>query len=115
MQAALDETISALADPTRRRVIESLREGPKRAGELARRFGASPPAMSRHLKVLRLRGLVEETRGRDDARSRVYQLRPERLRDLAGWLEELERYWSDQLASFKEHAERRDRQEEPPR
>ena len=103
---ALDDTLAALADPTRRRVVEMLRKRPRRAGELARAFRMSPPAMSRHLRVLRTRGLVEEERVEDDARVRVYRLRPERFRDLQDWLETLEALWTDQLESFKQHAER---------
>jgi len=106
-QAALDLTLLALADPTRRRVVDLLRERPRRAGEIADAFGASPPAMSRHLKVLRQRGLVEEERSEDDARCRVYRLRPEPFRDLSAWLEEIESFWTDQLDSFKTHAEKR--------
>ena len=108
-EAALDRTLAALADPTRRRVVELLRRQPRRAGELADAFGMSPPAMSRHLRVLRTRGLVEEARdeGEDrDARCRVYRLRPEPFRDLASWLAEVESFWSDQLGAFKRHAER---------
>ena len=108
-EAALDRTLAALADPTRRRVVELLRRAPRRAGELAEAFGVSPPAMSRHLRVLRTRGLVEEAReeGEDrDARCRVYRLRPEPFRDLASWLAEVESFWSDQLGAFKRHAER---------
>lgn len=105
-QTALDLTLLALADPTRRRVVDLLRERPRRAGELAAAFGASPPAMSRHLKVLRQRGLVEEERSADDARCRVYRLRPEPFRDLSAWLDEIESFWSDQLDSFKAHAEK---------
>ena len=105
-EAALDRTLSALADPTRRRVVEMLRREPRRAGELADAFGVSAPAMSRHLRVLRTRGLVEEERHDGDARCRVYRLRPEPFRDLASWLAEVEAFWSDQLGSFKRHAER---------
>lgn len=105
-QAALDLTLLALADPTRRRVVDLLRERPRRAGELAAAFGASAPAMSRHLKVLRQRGLVEEERSEDDARCRVYRLRPEPFRDLSAWLEEIESFWADQLDAFKAHAEK---------
>ncbi len=105
-EAALDRTLSALADPTRRRVVELLRRQPRRAGELAEAFGVSPPAMSRHLRVLRTRGLVEEAREDADARCRVYRLRPEPFRDLASWLAEVEAFWSDQLGAFKRHAER---------
>jgi DNA-binding transcriptional ArsR family regulator len=104
--ARLDETLSALADPTRRRVVDLLRERPRRAGELAAAFRVSPPAMSRHLRVLRTRGLVDEDRDEQDARARVYRLRPEPFRDLRAWLQEVEAFWSDQLGAFKTHAER---------
>ena len=108
--AALDRTLSALADPTRRRVVDLLRREPRRAGELAEAFGVSAPAMSRHLRVLRTRGLVEEVRQEGgDARCRVYRLRPEPFRDLASWLAEVESFWSDQLGAFKRHAERAQR------
>jgi DNA-binding transcriptional ArsR family regulator len=109
-EAVLDRTLAALADPTRRRVVELLRKQPRRAGELADAFGMSPPAMSRHLRVLRTRGLVEEAREEDgDARCRVYRLRPEPFRDLASWLAEVEAFWGDQLGAFKQHAERAQR------
>jgi DNA-binding transcriptional ArsR family regulator len=102
----LDRTLSALADPTRRRVVELLRERPRRAGELAAAFRVSAPAMSRHLRVLRRRGLVEEERVDEDARVRVYRLRRERFRQLQEWLGEVEAFWTDQLEAFKAHAER---------
>jgi DNA-binding transcriptional ArsR family regulator len=104
-EAAIDQTLLALADPTRRRVVDLLRERPRRAGELAAAFGASAPAMSRHLKVLRTRGLVEEQRSADDARCRVYRLRPEPFRDLSAWLTEVESFWTGRLDAFKAHAE----------
>jgi len=105
----LDATLAALADPTRRRVIEMLRERPRRAGELAAAFDVSAPAISRHLRVLRTRGLVEEDRDERDARLRIYRLRPERFRDLSDWLREVEAFWTDQLDAFKTYAESPDR------
>ena len=104
----LDGTLAALADPTRRRVVDLLRHRPRRAGDLARAFGVSAPAMSRHLRVLRRSGLIEEARTPDeDARARVYQLRREPFRDLQAWLREVEAFWTDQLDAFKTHAERK--------
>jgi DNA-binding transcriptional ArsR family regulator len=100
----IDTTLAALADPTRRQVVDLLRERPRRAGELAARAGTSAPAMSKHLRVLRSTGLVEAELGDDDARARVYRLRPERLRDLQRWLDA---FWGEQLESFKAHAEDR--------
>ena len=105
----VDDTLAALADPTRRRVVDLLRVRPRRAGELASAFRMSPPAMSRHLRVLRRRGLVEEERVEDDARVRVYRLRPGPFRDLQAWLDEVEAFWTGQLDAFKSHAEGRRR------
>jgi DNA-binding transcriptional ArsR family regulator len=106
---SVDSTLAALADPTRRGVVDLLREQPRRAGELSAAFDLSAPAMSRHLRVLRTRGLVTEERASDDARARVYRLRREPFEELQGWLAEVESFWSDQLDAFKQHAERRGR------
>jgi DNA-binding transcriptional ArsR family regulator len=103
----LDNTLSALADPTRRKVVDLLRSRPRRAGELAAEFDVSAPAISRHLRVLRTRGLIEEEHSESDARVRVYRLRPEPFRDLHEWLDEVEAFWTDQLGAFKAHAEQR--------
>jgi DNA-binding transcriptional ArsR family regulator len=101
--APLDRTLSALADPHRRQVVELLRERPRRAGELAEVVGLSPPAMSRHLRTLRLSGLVQERSDGFDARVRIYQLRPEPMADLAAWLKQTEQMWADQLTAFRDH------------
>jgi DNA-binding transcriptional ArsR family regulator len=101
----LDETFVALADATRRNVVDLLSKKPRRAGELARSLGMTAPAMSRHLRVLRQTGLVEEDVLADDARVRVYRLRPERFAELRRWLDDVEAFWDDQLASFKAYAE----------
>lgn len=103
--SALDRTLGALADPTRRRVIDLLRQRPHRASELADALGASRPSMSRHLRVLRGSGLVEAT-GDDDARVRIYQLRPEHFGSLRRWLDDVERFWTFELESFQRHVDR---------
>ena len=102
----LDRTLTALADPHRRRVIDLLGQRPRPAGELAREVGLAPAAMSRHLRTLRLSGLVEESHPVFDARVRVYALRPEPMSELKAWLEETERLWGEQLVAFKAHIER---------
>lgn len=102
----LDRTLAALADPRRRLVVDLLRDRPRRAGELAEAAGLGPAAMSRHLRTLRASGLVEETHPEFDARVRVYALRPEPMAHLKEWLEQTERLWTEQLASFKAHVER---------
>jgi DNA-binding transcriptional ArsR family regulator len=107
--AHLDRTFRALADPTRRGVIDLLRKKPRRAGELAAAFDMSPPAMSRHLRVLRKTGLVEEDGLDDDARVRVYRLCPAPFAALRDWLDEVETFWADQLDAFKVHAEAKKR------
>lgn len=102
----LDRTLSALADPQRRQVIEILREHPQPAGELARLAGVSAPAMSRHLRTLRTSGLVAEDHDGLDARVRVYRLTPAPMDALKVWLDETEQLWSRQLLSFKAHIEK---------
>jgi DNA-binding transcriptional ArsR family regulator len=104
-QASLDRTLAALADPHRRRVVDLLGERPRPAGELARALGLSAPAMSRHLKSLRLSGLVAETHPEFDARVRIYALQPGPMAELKAWLDESERLWTGQLAAFKRHLE----------
>lgn len=104
----IDTTLAALADPNRRRVIELLRERPRRAGELAAACTLSSPAMSRHLRVLRASGLieVEEDQVEQDARLRVYRLRSEPFIALQAWLDQMQAFWTEQLGSFKTYVER---------
>ena len=79
-----DRIFEALADPTRRRVIELLADGERTAGEIADRFTVSRPAISRHLRVLRECGLV---RYREEAQRRVYTLDTTPLTGVDGWLQ----------------------------
>jgi DNA-binding transcriptional ArsR family regulator len=102
----LDRTLSALADPTRRRVVDLLRTRPHRAGELSTLLGMTPPAMSRHLRLLRAEGLVEEEHQGQDARVRTYRLKQAPFSRLRRWAEDVEQFWAVQLTAFKEHAER---------
>ena len=97
--------LAALADPTRRKVIELLGERPRRAGELSSSAGTSPPVMSRHLRVLLEAGLVADERVPDDARLRVFRLRPGSVEALQAWLDQLQAHWNEQLAAFKRHVE----------
>jgi DNA-binding transcriptional ArsR family regulator len=104
----LDTTLAALADPTRRQVVELLQE-------LAESCAMSGPAMSRHLRMLRTSGLVEveveEERVAHDARLRIYRLRPEPFVALQAWLDQVQAFWTEQLDAFKAHAERTQRGE----
>ena len=99
--------LTALADPTRQRVVHLLSVGPRRAGELAAASGISAPTMSRHLRVLLRAGIVADERPADDARTRVFWLRPESIAPLRNWLDELQAAADEQLASFKRHVEGR--------
>ena len=102
----LDGVLAALADPARRQVVDVLRLGPRRAGELASAVDMSGPAMSRHLRVLRTTGLVEVAGSDGDARVRVYRLRAEPFVALRAWLDQVEAFWADQLGAFAEHVKR---------
>jgi DNA-binding transcriptional ArsR family regulator len=105
-EESLDRTLTALADPNRRRVVDLLCERPRRAGELAEATQLPFPAMSRHLRALRESGLVEEDRHEQDSRVRIYRLRQEPMSELKEWLEQTERLWMRQLASFKAHLQK---------
>jgi DNA-binding transcriptional ArsR family regulator len=107
MASELAPVLTALADPTRRRVVQLLSEGPRRAGELATASGTSAPTMSRHLRILLRAGIVADERPSNDARTRVFWLRPEAITALRDWLDELQAASDDQLASFKRHLERK--------
>ncbi|RIQ19543.1 ArsR/SmtB family transcription factor [Jiangella rhizosphaerae] len=97
----MDDALRAVADPTRRAIMELVRDGERSAGELAGHFPAmSRPAVSQHLKVLVEAGLVDVRR---DGNRRLYALRPEGLADAAGFIE---RMWSVQLRRLKEAVEK---------
>jgi DNA-binding transcriptional ArsR family regulator len=93
------EAAAAIADPTRRRVLELVRDDELPAGRLAAEFAISRPAVSRHLRVLREAGLVRERRA---GRLRLYRADPAPLSELRSWLE---RYWDDRLEALRTLAE----------
>ena len=95
----------ALADPTRRRVVELLGDRACRAGELAAAAGTSAPVMSRHLRILLEAGFVADERVPDDARLRVFRLRREPVLALQSWLDQLQAHWNEQLGAFKRYVE----------
>ena len=97
----------ALADPTRRTVVQLLSHGPRRAGEIAAAAGMSGPAMSRHLRILLAAGVVSDERSPVDARVRVFHLRPDAMAAAADWLDQLQAHWDEQLRSFQRHVTRR--------
>lgn len=100
------DLLAALADPTRQTVVEVLRRGPRRAGELAAEAGVTPAALSRHLRVLRDRRVVDVDGVEADARLRVYRLRREPFVALQAWLDQVHAFWGEHLDAFAAHADR---------
>lgn len=97
---AYQTALAVLADPTRRRVFERLRAGPRPVHALAAGMPVSRPAVSQHLKALKEAGLVEE---RSDGVRRIYALRREGLQELRDWLDS---FWGDALEAFRTEAEK---------
>jgi DNA-binding transcriptional ArsR family regulator len=94
------DTFAALANPTRRDLLEALRErGPQPAQALADRFSMARPSVSEHLRVLREAGLVDEHRA---GRQRIYRLDADPLREVADWLAPYEQFWRGRLAGLRE-------------
>jgi DNA-binding transcriptional ArsR family regulator len=92
----------ALADPTRRAVLDLLRRGSQPAGQIAEAFPVSRPAISKHLRVLRRAHLVSEKR---NGRHRFYHLNPEPLKTVDSWLEQYRGFWQTNLGSLKKFVE----------
>lgn len=105
LTAAIDRAFAALADPHRRRAVERLGQGPCRAGELAEALGLPAPAMSRHLRLLKASGFIEEIHPDFDARVRIYSLKDGAMSELKRWIDQTEAMWTTQLAAFKKHVE----------
>jgi DNA-binding transcriptional ArsR family regulator len=94
----------ALADPTRRRIVELLADGECSAGEIAAEFSTSRPGVSRHLRVLREHGLVQT---REDGQRRLYSLDPAPLEELDAWLERYRGFWANRLDALGTEVRRR--------
>jgi DNA-binding transcriptional ArsR family regulator len=97
-----EASFHALADPTRRAVLDLLRSGSQPAGEIARAFPVSRPAISKHLRLLRRAHLVQERR---EGRHRLYQLNPEPLKAVDLWLEQYRVFWQSSLTNLKAFVE----------
>ena len=102
---ALDASLAALADPTRRRLLRLVGERPRKAGELANAFPVSRPAVSKHLRVLREAGLVE---AKPTGRARIYRLAPGGITEVRRWVEETGRFWDSALEAFRRHVEEKE-------
>src|SRR5437016_12226449 len=97
-----EAAFQALADPTRRAVLELLRRGSQPAGQIARAFPVSRPAISKHLRLLRRAHLVNEHR---EGRHRFYHLNPEPLRAVDNWLDQYRTFWNTSLTNLKAFVE----------
>jgi len=97
-----DSVFQALADPTRRAVLDLLRRGSCSAGEIAASFPVSRPAISKHLRRLRRSRLVREHR---QGRNRLYTINPEPLKEVDRWLTEYRVFWQGKLAGLKAFVE----------
>ncbi len=100
MFAVVATTFDVLAEPTRRRILDLLRERPRVVGELTEQLGLTQPGTSKQLRVLREAGLV---RVRQDAQRRWYELRPEPLAEVDAWLAPYRRLWEERLDALERH------------
>ena len=91
--------LSALADPTRQRIVEMLAGGALCAGDIAGHFALSPPAISQHLKALREAKLVKV---RAEAQKRIYELDPEGLAELSDWVARIQAFWTPRLDALEQ-------------
>jgi DNA-binding transcriptional ArsR family regulator len=92
-------TLTALAEPNRRRIVELLRDKPRSVGDIATRLALRQPQVSKHLRVLSQAGLV---RVRPVAQQRIYQLRPEPFRELDTWLGTFRKVWAKRLDAMSD-------------
>jgi len=97
-------TFAVLAEPSRREILDLLREGERSVGELVQDLSLSQPGVSKHLRVLREAGLVGV---RVDGQRRLYHLRPEPLGEIDEWLQPYRRLWSGRLDALEAHLNRR--------
>jgi DNA-binding transcriptional ArsR family regulator len=95
-------TYAALAEPSRRQILDLLRGGERSVSDLVARLTLSQPGVSKHLKVLRTAGLVEV---RPEGRQRWYRLRAQPLAEVDAWLEPYRAHWSSRLDALERHLE----------
>lgn len=95
----------ALADPTRRRIVELLGSGEQAAGEIGANFEMSAPAVSQHLKTLRESGLV---RVRSEGQRRIYSLDPDGLAEMESWFARIRGFWGDRLDALERELKKED-------
>jgi DNA-binding transcriptional ArsR family regulator len=106
MQATTETVWAALADPTRRAIVERLTRGPTRVTDVAAPFDLSLNAVSKHIKVLEAAGLVRRTR---QGREHTLELDPAPLREVARWASDVERFWSERLDRIEQFFEEKNK------
>lgn len=99
-----DDVFVAIADPTRRQILRMLAQHPWPVKQMAAKFPISRPAISRHLRVLRNAGLIEETA---QGRQNYYHLNAERLKEVQEWVSYFDAFWQDKLLKLKKHVEKK--------
>lgn len=105
------DAMAALADPTRRRIVELLADGERPAGEIADQFDVSGPAISRHLRVLREAGVATYRR---DAQRWVYALNPDKITELDRWMRDTLLRWQRRFDDLGAHLDRMKEEEDIP-
>jgi DNA-binding transcriptional ArsR family regulator len=98
MALQASSSLTALADPTRQRIVEMLAAGALTSGEIAGRFELSPPAISQHLKTLKQARLVSV---RADKQKRIYSLNPEGVREVSDWVARIQAFWNPRLDALE--------------
>lgn len=98
------DAFTAIADPTRRRLLEELHTGERTVGELVAMLGTSQPTVSKHLRALRDAGMVSS---RVDAQRRRYQIEPTGLRELDAWVRAFDELWTRRLDTLQSQLDRR--------
>ena len=106
------DVFAAIADPTRRRLLDLLGQGARPVNRLAQPFAMTRPAISQHLRILRRAGLVDVRRA---GRERHYRLRAARLREVYDWAAHYQRFWKEKLESLREYLDRAPSEEGKPR
>jgi DNA-binding transcriptional ArsR family regulator len=102
----MSNTFAVLAEPSRRMILDCLREGELAVGDLVTALALAQPSVSKHLRVLRDAGIVDV---RVDAQRRLYRIRPTSLREIGRWLEPYRALWEDHLDALEDHLGREDR------
>jgi DNA-binding transcriptional ArsR family regulator len=98
-------TFDVLAEPTRRRILDMVRDRERSVGDLVESLSVSQPGVSKHLRVLREAGLVDVRR---DAQRRLYSLRPEPLAEIDVWLAPYRRFWAGRLDALERHLDEKE-------